>query len=254
MAAPLTTADAEAYVASMNSRTIQSVPGFLQDRFDAVYIFNIYNRAHRRQGYAGGEKTIPACEPGKPHSEPLIIDGFVPDFYMANGGTGNMSWNAEEGRNVAKDLVGIGSYSAGLSALTTDLTWWGVFIAAGKVPTQAELDEAHKKLEQTQKFWLAQGDQLAAQGKQVESNHVEAAVWLNQPRNWANPIRAMLECPGCGNPVKPNIAKCGSCGAILDKIKAMELGLIPDTTAPSSNQPHDQTPAAPPTPQKAAAK
>ncbi len=238
MASPLTTRDAEMHVASMNQKIRKAVPKFMGERFSPVYIFNIYNKSHRRQGYAGGERIIPACQPGQKYSRPLVIDGFIADEYDLGDGRGNMAWNAEQGSDVAKDIVGIGSSSPELSSQTTNLEWWGVFIAAGEVPTEAELKEAKSKLDRLMARILADGDRMAPFQNDPRSEklcqiHFDAAAYLHQPRNWSNPVVAMQDCPGCGSTVKPGIAKCAHCGAILDRVKAIELGLIPDETAPS---------------------
>ena len=37
----------------------------------------------------------------------------------------------------------------------------------------------------------------------------------------------MQECPGCGERVKPGVAVCKSCHSILDREKAVALGLVP---------------------------
>jgi len=253
VASPLTTRDAELHIASMNSRNRKSVPTFMASRFPPVYIFNIYSKSHRRQGYAGGEYVIPPCESGQPYSKPCIINGFIADEYDLGDGQGNMSWNAEEGENVAKDVVGIGSTSPELSSMTTNLEWWGVFIAKnqnptaeeqkdlaiakGEKPTKWELAQAKSKLDRLMARILSDGDRIAPfqndpKSEKLTQIHFDAAAYLKQPRNWANPVMAMQDCPGCGEPVKIGIAKCGHCGAILDRVKAMELGLIPDETVP----------------------
>lgn len=231
-----TAADAVAYVTSLNRRIRKNVPEFMAKRFAPVYIFNIYPRAHRVMLGSLGEFHIPACEVGQPYSKPCIINGFIADEYDLGDGKGNMSWNPEQGEDVAKDVVGIGSYSEGLSTMTTNRQWWGCFIAAGETPTAEELEAARKKLEQNMKMWLAEGDQLVTQGKRPEATHIEAAVWLKQVRQWSNPVIAMMECPGCGESIKPNIAR-HTCGAVIDKLKAIELGMIPDDTAPVAKAP-----------------
>jgi transposase len=35
----------------------------------------------------------------------------------------------------------------------------------------------------------------------------------------------MAECPGCAEKIKPGVAVCKTCGAILDREKAAALGL-----------------------------
>ena len=234
-----TTQDALAYINSMNSRNRKAVPGFMKDRFPKVYVWSLYWRPLERRQGSLGMRIVPGCPDGQAVSEPLVIDGFIADEFDLGDGRGNMSWNAEAGTDVADDFIGARSYSAEMSTHTTNYEWYGVFRSAAEKPTIEELETAYAKLEKFQKMWLADGDRLALQGEkgleQIGTPHREAAIWLKQPRSWSQPAVAMIECPGCGNSVKPYIAKCGSCGAILDRMKAIKLGLIPDD-APKGKQ------------------
>ncbi len=52
--------------------------------------------------------------------------------------------------------------------------------------------------------------------------------WFYQPRE-------TVECPGCGEKIKPGFAVCKNCGAILDRAKAAALGLAPGGVAAPVN-------------------
>ena len=52
-----------------------------------------------------------------------------------------------------------------------------------------------------------------------------AAANLGLDKEWYYQSRETAECPGCGERVKPGVAVCKSCGAILNREKALALGL-----------------------------
>lgn len=258
---PATTRDVDNYVASMNSIKRKNIPTFLDGRFPPVLVYNIYTMKHGPiWGLPGGPYHIPACEEGKPFSRPCVVKGIIHEEYSLSDGQGNMSYNDWEGIDVAEaDVVGKKSYTPGNTTLSTNLMWKGVFACKdpqkcptcegnealkadcdtcygfGTIPSAAELAEARNLLEQHMKMWLADGDAVSSANdpkNPVQPMHRAAALFLKQNRAWSTAVRAMQECPGCGEPVKPNIAKCGHCGAILDRKKAIELGLLPPESQP----------------------
>jgi len=54
-----------------------------------------------------------------------------------------------------------------------------------------------------------------------------AARWLGLEKEWSYEPKAMAECPACGEKVKPGVAVCRSCGAVLDAARAAQYGLAP---------------------------
>jgi transcription initiation factor TFIIIB Brf1 subunit/transcription initiation factor TFIIB len=55
--------------------------------------------------------------------------------------------------------------------------------------------------------------------------HRRAAISLNMEREWAYIPQRMVDCPACGEKVKPGVAVCRHCGAVLDAEKAAKHGL-----------------------------
>lgn len=241
---PVTAAQASAHIQSMNQRTRRPLPEFVSKTVKPVYIYNIYNRKHLVHGMPGrGTYLIPACPEGKPYSEPCVIPGIVADEFDLADGQGNMATNPLEGLKVARDIVGITSAQPELGVMDPNRENWGVFIAEGEKPTDKELERAKKKLVAFMTIILNEGDKAARDTRAgVKENpivqiHYDAAVYLKQKRDWNATPEQRQDCPGCGENIKPNIAKCPHCGAILDKIKAIELGLIPDVTEPKKESP-----------------
>ena len=104
----------------------------------------------------------------------------------------------------------------------------GVFVCAGDSPSEEELKSAQRKLDE---FYRAL---VAAADREWERSHSflfihdlqrRAAAKLGLEKEWHYQVRETAECPGCGTRVKPGVAVCKSCGAILDREKALALGL-----------------------------
>jgi hypothetical protein len=166
-----------------------------------------------------------------PYSKPLVLPGLVFEHY--DKGEGELALNYWDGRDVAKDITG---ESEGVP--DNDLRNWGVFIAAGEKPTQAELVEAKNRLTATMQKFLQQGDLLYA-GDQKDRNqlstiHRKAATFLGQYRLWdVTPVQ-MIDCKFCFAKVNPAAAKCNSCGSILDRAKweSGQEGYVPPEPKP----------------------
>jgi hypothetical protein len=105
----------------------------------------------------------------------------------------------------------------------------GVFVCAGDAPTETELKRAQEQLDE---FYHAL---VAAADREWERSHSflfihdlqrRAAARLGLEKEWHYQSRETEECPGCGDRVKPGVAVCKSCHAILNREKALALGLI----------------------------
>ena len=125
-------------------------------------------------------------------------------------------------REIAEDLCREINSDAG------ERSFLGVFVCAGDAPTEDELGSARAKLEE---FYRAL---VAAADREWERSHSflfihdlqrRAAANLGLDKEWYYQVRETAECPGCGTRVKPTVAVCKSCGAILNREKALALGL-----------------------------
>ena len=68
--------------------------------------------------------------------------------------------------------------------------------------------------------------------REISDLHRRAAIALGIERDWAYVPMRMAECPACGEKVKPGVAVCKHCGAILDAEKAAKHGLSAPGAAP----------------------
>lgn len=112
--------------------------------------------------------------------------------------------------------------------LLQDLHDHGVFVCAGARPTAEELSVVAARRDEFYQRLVTDGDTMWARGhsfREISDLHRRAAISLGAEREWAYvPVR-MTDCPACGEKVKPGVAVCRHCSAILDQEKAAKHGL-----------------------------
>lgn len=111
-----------------------------------------------------------------------------------------------------------------------DDSYFGVFVAAGDLPTDEELEQSHERLTAFYRRLVVAADrEWERSHSYLFINDVErrAAQYLGIEKEWFYHPRETVECPGCGEKIKPGFAVCKNCGAILDRAKAVALGLAP---------------------------
>jgi hypothetical protein len=120
-------------------------------------------------------------------------------------------------RDIAEDLV-------------QDLDDHGVFVCTGARPAESELASAAAKRDAWYQRLVVEGDQMWARGhsyREISDMHRRAALALGTEREWAYVPMQMADCPVCGEKVKPGVAVCRHCNAILDAEKAALHGVTP---------------------------
>jgi hypothetical protein len=158
-----------------------------------------------------GVYHIPACQPGDPYSLLLITSrGDALDL-----GDNRRFPFIITAREIADDLL-------------QDLHDHGIFVCSGARPTPEELAAAAARRDTFYQRLVSDGDTMWARGhsfREISDLHRRAAIALGIEREWAYvPVR-MVDCPACGEKVKPGVAVCRHCRAILNAEKAAEHGL-----------------------------
>ncbi len=132
-------------------------------------------------------------------------------------------------REIADDIAREINSDAG------DASYFGVFVCAGDAPAEAELAEAYRKLGEFYKRLVFIADQEWERTHNymiITDVQRRAARWLGLEKEWSYEPKPMLDCPACGEKVKPGVAVCRSCGAVLDRAKAVAFGLAPPEAPP----------------------
>ena len=105
----------------------------------------------------------------------------------------------------------------------------GVFVAAGDLPTEAELADARRRLEEFQRRLVAAADLEWERTKNpmfITDLERRAARHLGLEKPWLYDAKPLADCPVCAEKIKPGVAVCRSCGAILDREKAAQYGFV----------------------------
>lgn len=111
-----------------------------------------------------------------------------------------------------------------------DGSFHGVFVAAGEIPTETELSDAHRRLEEFQRRLVASADlewERTRNPMFITDLERRAARQLGLEKPWLYDSKPLAECPVCAEKIKHGVAVCKSCGAILDREKAAQYGLVP---------------------------
>lgn len=158
-----------------------------------------------------GVYHIPACPKGESYAL-LLITSRGDALDLGDNRRFPFSISARE---IADDLL-------------QDLHDHGVFVCAGARPTEDELTVATVRRDAFYQRLVADGDTMWARGhsfREISDLHRRAAIALGIEREWAYVPMRMVDCPACGEKVKPGVAVCRHCSAILDKDKAAKHGL-----------------------------
>ncbi len=121
--------------------------------------------------------------------------------------------------------------------LLQDLQDHGVFLCAGAEPSAEELAAATARRDAFHQRLVTDGDTMWARGhsfREISDLHRRAAIALGIEREWAYVPVKMSDCPACGEKVKPGVAVCRFCSAILDEEKAAKHGLGPSSRGRSA--------------------
>lgn len=112
----------------------------------------------------------------------------------------------------------------------------GVFVAPSATPSETELADARRKLQEFQRRLVAAADLEWERSKNpmfITDLERRAARQLGQEKPWLYDPKPLAECPVCAEKIKHGVAVCRSCGAILDSEKAAQYGLGPRDGAAS---------------------
>jgi hypothetical protein len=125
--------------------------------------------------------------------------------------------------------------------ITQDLCDHGIFVCAGELPSEEELKRARARRDSWYKQLVAEADEMWARGhsyREISDMHRRAALAMGLEREWAYVPQRQMDCPACGEKVKPGVALCKHCGAILDAERAARFGLgkSRDAAAPRVHQ------------------
>lgn len=165
-----------------------------------------------------GTYRVRGCESGEPYALTRVEERAA---YMDMGDKRSVEVPiaADE---IAQDLC------REINSDSGEESFFGVFVAAGETLSNDELRRAREKLAAFYRRLVAGADrEWERSHSYLFINDVErrAAHYLGLEKDWFYQAHETVECPGCGEKIKPGVAVCRTCGAILDHGKAASLGL-----------------------------
>ena len=179
-----------------------------------------------------GAYAVSACEKGTPYSLTRVISRIA---YMDLGDKRTMEYRITA-REIAEDLA------REINGDSGEGSYHGVFVAAGDAPTESELAEARRRLEEFQRRLVAAADLEWERTKNpmfITDLERRAARQLGLEKPWLYDARPLADCPVCAEKIKHGVAVCRSCGAILDREKAARYGLVAaEETSPRRHRAH----------------
>jgi hypothetical protein len=187
--------------------------------------FQIAGRAPASEAGATREKSEAAAMGGAGADAPgFALTRISPRTAVMDYGDKRTLPLAITAREIAEDICREINSDAG------ERSFLGVFVCAGDAPTAQELRDAQEKLDEFYRALVASADREWERSHSflfIHDLQRRAASRLGLEKEWHYQARETEECPGCGERIKPGVAKCKSCGAILNQEKALALGLVP---------------------------
>ena len=177
---------------------------------------------------------------GRAEGEAYALTRITPRTAVMDYGDKRTLPLAITAREIAEDICREINSDAG------ERSFLGAFVCAGDSPTEAELENARAKLDDFYRALVASADREWERSHSflfIHDLQRRAAKSLGIDKEWHYQSRETEECPGCGERVKPGVAVCKSCGAILNREKALALGLV--QPPPSAPEARGERPAAP---------
>jgi len=168
--------------------------------------------------------------PGRAAGEEYALTRVTPRTAVMDYGDKRTLPLAISAREIAEDLCREINSDAG------ENSFLGVFMCAGNVPTEEELRMARSRLDDFYRSLVAAADREWERSHSflfIHDVQRRAAGHLGLKKEWYYQSRETAECPGCGERVKPGVAVCKTCHAVLDREKALALGLLQPPAAPS---------------------
>jgi len=133
-------------------------------------------------------------------------------------------------REIAEDIA------RELNSDSGEGSFHGVFVAAGDAPTPQELSEARTRLDVFHKRLVDAADLEWERTKNpmfITDLERRAARLLGLEKPWLYDAKPLADCPVCAEKIKHGVAVCKSCGAILDREKAAQYGLVAHDSRPA---------------------
>lgn len=196
----------------------------MEPQRDAVALVNISTQKWppRHRTYFGS-LTVRSRQPGEDYAVTTIC-GCKGVMDLGDKRTMEFAITARE---IAEDIA------REINGDSGEGSFHGVFVAATETPTEAELASAHQRLDDFHRRLVATADlewERTHNPMFITDLERRAARELGQEKPWLYDPKPLADCPVCAEKIKAGVAVCRSCGAILNREKAAQYGLVAQET------------------------
>ena len=199
-----------------------------QTQIDSAVLVNISNEKWppRHRTYFG---SLQVASPQ--HGEPFALTPIHGCLGVMDLGDKRTMEYRITAREIAEDIA------REINGDSGEGSYHGVFVAAGAAPTESELAEASRRLQEFQRRLVATKNPMF-----ITDLERRAARHLGLEKPWLYDPKPLADCPVCAEKIKPGVAVCRSCGAILDREKAAQYGLVApaEKRAPDPSRPKEK--------------
>jgi len=226
------TADQAQEVITTNSRkqygfTRKQVPQGLPTE-PKLYIFSVseYGSTVDEEGMSDGAGIVSLgpgfrqfevfrCPDGDDYGDACVID---PIHFFEEAKVDVTEHTFHSGQQIADAIMQIGPGMA--AALDRRNVGW--FVSKTKVPTDKEIEKAVEIFTAQCQRLVREADSYYARNQlnEINETHRRAAKYLKQKKAWLSIEHKMIDCPGCGEPVREGIIWHGPanvCGFIFNQ-------------------------------------
>jgi hypothetical protein len=158
--------------------------------------------------------VVPPCEAGDNHGKACPIPSLI---FLEEAKVDVTEHTPFTASQIAASIMKQG---AGMPA-SLDRTKVGWFVSQTNPPQAKEIERAVEIYTAECKRLLSEGNRYAAANQLTEINdtHRRSARFLGQKVDWDKGVKEMVECPGCGEPVRKGViwhATPHGCGYVFD--------------------------------------
>jgi hypothetical protein len=173
------------------------------------------------------------CVAGRVDTEPYALTPIAPRTGSIDLGDKRSLEFPITARAIAEDLAREINSDGG------EASYFGVFVCEGSEPSDEELRAAHAQLEHFYRTLVAAADRTWERTHNVvliSDLERRAARALRLEKEWSYEASERVDCPACGEKLRPGVAVCRVCRAVLNREKAAQFGLAPEAgPAPAAN-------------------
>jgi hypothetical protein len=180
---------------------------------------------------------VKACPEGESYGEPCIV---LPVNFLEEAKVDVTEHTFTSGKQIVDAVM---KWGPGM-APTLDMRKVGWFVSDTNPPTDEEVAQAKELYLAECLRLIREANRFTAENKLNEINeaHYRAQRYTKQPVTWTRAVSKMIDCPGCGEPVKADTIRhaVAHCRYVFDWPMAIQKGMATIEEAPEGALTHSR--------------